>query len=89
MFYESNQVALLTDFNEVELQLETVKTAALHFLQRVAKCQRAVLTADVLEDKLDALADLITVAVAFNSLSIAIDTESTSIMDRARSLARC
>jgi hypothetical protein len=88
MFYSSEQT-LLTDFNEVELQLETVKNNALHFLQRVAKCQRAVLTADVLEDKLDALADLITVSVAFSSLSIAIDTESTSIMDKARSLARC
>lgn len=88
MFYEANQT-LLSDFNEVELQLETVKNNALHFLQRVAKCQRAVLTADVLEDKLDALADLIAVGVAFNSLNIAIDTESTAIMDRARSLARC
>ncbi len=88
MFYQADQT-LLTDFNEVELQLETVKNTALHFLQRVAKCQRAVLTADALEDKLDALADLIAVGVAFNSLNIAIDTESTAIMDRARGLARC
>lgn len=88
MFYSSDQT-LLSDFQEVDLQLETVKNSALHFLQRVAKCQRAVLTADAVEDKLDALSDLIAVSVAFSSLSIAIDTESTSIMEIARNLARC
>jgi hypothetical protein len=35
------------------------------------------------------LADPITVSVAFSSLSIAIDTSSTSIIDTARSIARC
>ena len=80
---------LLMDFAGIESQLEMVKNNALHFLQRVAMCQRAVLTAEVLEDKLDALADLITVSVAFSSLSIAIDTSSSSIIDAARSIARC
>ena len=80
---------LLMDLDSVESQLEMVKNNALHFLARVSKCQRAVLTADALEDKMDALADLITVSVAFSSLSIAIDTSSSSIIDTARSLARC
>lgn len=80
---------LLSDFEGVELQLEKVKNDALHFLKRVSMCQRAVITAETLEDKTDALADLITVAVAFSSLSIAIDTQSSSIVDIARSIARC
>jgi len=79
---------LIGDFNGVERQLQMVKSSALHFLRRVATCQKAVISAEVLEDKLDALADLITVAVAFSSLSIAIDTSSNAIVDHARSIAR-
>ena len=88
MMYDSDQTMLI-DFEGVESQLEMVKNNALHFLQRVAMCQRAVLTADILEDKLDALADLITVSVAFSSLSIAIDTQSSSIVEIAKGIARC
>ena len=81
--------SMLMDLYDVESQLETIENNALHFLQRVSTCQKAVLTADVLEDKIDALADLIAVSVAFSSLSIAIDTSSKSIVNTARGIARC
>lgn len=69
--------------------IETTIDHALGLLNRISRARKAVLSADFLEDKLDALSDLVAVSTAFNALGISLETDSAEVREAARSLARC
>lgn len=82
----SDQSILLLDPRS---HLERVSELALALLNRVIRARKAVLSADFLEDKIDALSDLVSVSTAFTALGIAIETDNPEIAEVARSLGRC